>query len=158
MPRPRLPFLHKQVTRHGKLAWYVRKSHGQRVRIHAEYGTPEFAEEYQKAIDGQPITIPKQAKAGAGSLEWLWNRHRETTAWTALSPATRRQRENIMSHVLETSRLVAVNTITRKDIAAGRDRRSATPAQARNFLDTMRGLFRWAVEAELVAARPNLGS
>ena len=29
-------------------------------------------------------------------------------------------------------------------IMAGRERRAATPSQARNFLDAMRGLFRWA--------------
>ena len=33
---------------------------------------------------------------------------------------------------------------------AGRDRRANTPAQARNFLDAMRGLFRWAARAKLV--------
>ena len=32
-----------------------------------------------------------------------------------------------------------------------------TPFQARHFLDTMRGLFRWAVEAELVKSDPTLG-
>jgi len=157
MPRPRWPYLHRQVTRHGKLVWYVRKSHTARTRINAEYGTPEFLNEYQKALSGQPPSTPKQLRAGAGSLEWLWNRYRETTAWTALSPATRRQRENIMLHVLETSRLVPVSTIYRKDIVAGRDRRSATPAQARNFLDAMRGLFRWAVDAELVVYDPTVG-
>ena len=37
---------------------------------------------------------------------------------------------------------------------AGRDRRAkTTPAQARKFLDTMRGLFRWAVKAKLRQGR-----
>jgi integrase len=40
---------------------------------------------------------------------------------------------------------------------AGRDRRSATPAQARNFLDAMRGLFRWAMEAKHVKVDPTAG-
>jgi integrase len=39
---------------------------------------------------------------------------------------------------------------------AGRDRRSATPAQARNFLDAMRGLFRWALETRLVRTDPTV--
>ena len=42
MPRPRLPYLLKQVTRHGKVVWYVRRGVGPRVRIHAAYGSPEF--------------------------------------------------------------------------------------------------------------------
>jgi hypothetical protein len=40
---------------------------------------------------------------------------------------------------------------------AGRDRRANTPAQARNFLDAMRGLFRWAAKAKLVKSDPTIG-
>src|SRR5436190_24042236 len=50
MPRPRPPHLHRQVTRHGKTVWYVRFGKGPRVRIRAEFGTPEFGAEYQAAI------------------------------------------------------------------------------------------------------------
>jgi hypothetical protein len=42
-------------------------------------------------------------------------------------------------------------------IMAGRDRRANTPAQARNFLDAMRGLFRWALKARLVKIDPTVG-
>ncbi|MGB8235052.1 MAG: hypothetical protein WCF35_04255 [Pseudolabrys sp.] len=38
-----------------------------------------------------------------------------------------------------------------------RDRRAATPVQARHFLDAMRGLFRWAAKAKMVKADPTLG-
>ena len=44
--------------------------------------------------------------------------------------------------------------ITSATILAGRDRRTATPAQARNFLDAMRGLFRWAHSALIVKSDP----
>jgi integrase len=47
--------------------------------------------------------------------------------------------------------------IRRTHIVAGRDRRAETPAQARNFLDAMRGLFRWALDASHVKADPTLG-
>ena len=40
---------------------------------------------------------------------------------------------------------------------AGRDRRANTPAQARHFLDAMRGLFRWAVKARLVKTDATAG-
>jgi integrase len=39
---------------------------------------------------------------------------------------------------------------------AGRDRRVNTPAQARNFLDAMRGLFRWAAKSRLVKTDPTI--
>jgi integrase len=78
------------------------------------------------------------------SLQWLWDSYRETGAWTALAISTRRQRENIMLHVLEESATKPYAAIQTVHIEAGLDRRSQTPAAARNFLDTMKGLFRWA--------------
>ena len=69
----------------------------------------------------------------------------------------RRQRENIFAHVLETAGKQPFAKITTAIIMAGRDRRANAPAQARNFLDAMRGLFRWAVKARLVKVDPTVG-
>lgn len=155
MPRPRPPHLHRETTRHGQSVWYVRRGKGKRIRLRSAPGAPEFDIEYQAAIAGLK-TMPG-SKAHAGTLEWLIERYRETTAWIDLSPATRRQRENIFKHVAATAGRERVARITRGAIVAGRDRRAATPAQARNFLDAMRGLFRWATEAGHVPADPTLG-
>jgi integrase len=100
---------------------------------------------------------PTKASPEAGTLAWLIARYRETTAWTALSPATRRQRENIFLHVLETAGFKSFAKIDTAGIVAGRERRSATPAQARNFLDAMRGLFKWALQAKHVNVDPTVG-
>src|SRR6202040_1509239 len=97
MPRPRPPHLHREATRHGRLVWYVRRDKGPRIRIRAEYGTPEFEVEYQAALAGTPP--PRKQGPNAGSLAWLIARHRETTEWAVLSVATRRQRENIFEQV-----------------------------------------------------------
>ena len=125
-------------------------SRGPRVKLRAEYGTAEFWAEYQAALASTPR---KPEAPHAGTLAWLIERYRETTAWTYLSAATRRQRENIFAHVLETAGKQPFAKITTATIMAGRDRRANTPVQARNFLDAMRGLFRWAVKAGLVKAR-----
>jgi len=158
MPRPRPPHLHRQVTRHGKTVWYVRIGKGSRIRIRAAFGTAEFGAEYRSAVAALATRqTPKEGRSSLGTLAWLVERYRETGAWTGLSLATRRQRENILKHVLETAGCQAITLITRASIVAGRDRRAQTPFQARHFLDTMRGLFRWAVEAELVKSDPTLG-
>lgn len=146
MPRPRPPHLHRETTRHGKAVWYVRVGKGPRIRIKAEYGSDEFQAEYQAAIDGAPR--PKPGAPAVESLAWLIARYRETGAWlNELSAATRRQRENIFRQVMKTAGDKPYARIARKDIEAGKDRRKNTPAQARNFLDAMRGLFRWAKDA-----------
>ncbi|AXK79649.1 integrase [Pseudolabrys taiwanensis] len=155
MPRPRPPHLQLQTTRHGKRVWYVRIGKGPRTRIRAEFGTPEFDTEYQAAITGNPR--PQKDTPSAHSLAWLITRYRETTPWFALSMATRRQRENIFENVLKTAGSQPFAKITKATIVAGRERRASTPAQSRNFLDAMRGLFRWAQEAGHVKVDPTDG-
>ena len=155
MPRPRPPHLHRQVTRHGKVTWYVRFGHGPKTRVRGEYGTPEFEVAYREALTGEK---PRPViNATQGSLGWLWLLYRQSSAWSNLKPPTRRQRENIMAHVLETAGAEPLSSISRKVILAGIERRSATPFQAKNFLSTMRGMFVWAVSVDLVRADPTLG-
>jgi integrase len=156
MPRPRPPHLLRETTRHGAAVWYVRRYPGPRIRLRAAPGTPEFEAEYQQALAGH-TRAPAASKSAAGSLNWLVDRYRETGAWLALSQATRRQRENILAHVLATAGNKPFAAIDRATIAAGRERRARTPAQARNFLDAMRGLFRWAIDADFVKVDPTEG-
>lgn len=155
MPRPRPQYLQSERTRHGKQVWYVRVGAGPRIRIKGEYGSPEFTEAYHAALVGERPT-PKEP-AARGSLEWLWLLYRQSSAWTDLSMATRRQRENIMKHVLKTAGQQPLSRITRATIVAGRDRRSKTPSQAKNFISTMRGIYGWALDANLVSADPTAG-
>lgn len=155
MPRPRPPHLHHEISRHGKPVWYVRMGKGPRVRIKAAYGTQEFDEAYRAAVAGErPQPVGKAAK---GTLDWLWTLYRQAAAWHELSVATRKQRENIMLHVLKTAGSEPLSRIDRKAIQKGRERRAATPSQAKNFISTMRGLFSWAVDADLVRADPTQG-
>lgn len=155
MPRPRPPHLQRETSRHGKPVWYVRIGGGPRIRIRAAFGTPEFDVEYQAALAGTPS--PKKGAPPIGTLAWLIPRYRETSAWAALSMATRRQRENIFRHVLDTAGAQPFAKINQSTITAGRERRARTPDQARHFLDAMRGLFRWALNAGLVKADPTAG-
>ena len=60
MPRPRPPFLSREINRHGTAVWYVRRN-GKRIRIRAAFGTAEFDAEYQAIVDRATAT-----KGGAG--------------------------------------------------------------------------------------------
>ena len=155
MPRPRPPHLQREVTRHGNAIWYVRIGKGPRIRIRADFGTPEFDSEYQAAITGTPR--PAKGAPAVGTVGWLIARYRETTAWAALSAATRRQRENVFRQVIDTAGVQPAARITTAAVVAGRERRKSTPHQARHFLDALRGLFRWALEAGHVKTDPTIG-
>jgi integrase len=154
VPRPRPPYLHRQVTQHGRTVWYVRIGKGPRVRIRAAFGTPEFDSEYQTALTKtqRPKNSPPR-----GTLNWLINRYRESAGWSALSGATRRQRENIFRQVLNTAGSKPFIRIDSVTINAGLERRAKTPAQARHFLDAMRGVFKWALKNAHVKVDPTAG-
>jgi integrase len=153
VPRPRPPHLHRETSRHGRTAWYVRVGKGPRIRIRAAFGTPEFDAEYAAALAGERPAL-RGTNAPAGSLAWLIGMYRQAPAWTSLSLATRKQRENILRQIIERAGRQPVSAITEAKIAAGRDQRGKTPFQARHFLDTMRGLFAWAKEAQLAKSNP----
>lgn len=153
MPRPRPLYLRREVNRHGTVVWYFWRKPEKRIRIRQVFGSPEFWADYNAALAG-PQSI--KGAPDAKSLSWLIDRYRETGVWLGLSLATRRQRENIFLHVKETAGTTAYARIDRAAIVAGRERRRDTPAQARNFLDAMRGLFRWAAEAGMVKHDPTL--
>jgi hypothetical protein len=68
MPRPRPPYLSREVTRHGKPVWYVRRD-GKRIRLRAGFGTPEFDAEYQAGLTG--TLRPRKGDPAAGTLAWL---------------------------------------------------------------------------------------
>ncbi len=152
MPRPRPPHLHLERTRHGRKVWYVRVDKGPRVRIRADFGTPDFDQEYQAALAGTPR--PKRGAPAAGTLAWLIERYRDSSDWRAYSLPTRRQRETIFRQVIATAGATPVTRITEAVIVAGRERRKETPFQARHFLDAMRGLFAWAVAAGHAKTNP----
>lgn len=153
MPRPRKPHLVHEQTRHGTWVWYVRVGKGPRIRIKEKFGTPEFDAAYEDAIKG--VKSSKRLGAGkAGTLKWLIERYRDSSAWAKLSEATRRQRDNIFVHIIKKSGGDQYTDLRRQDIILSRDAKSKTPFAARNFLETMRGLFKWALEAEFVKVDP----
>lgn len=154
MPRKRPQYLQREKTRHGNFVWIVRRNHGPKIRLRAEYDTEEFWDQYREALSGK---APEPKRSRSGSLRWLYDRYRETTAWCSLSVATRRQRENIFAAVMKASGDVQFKDIRRADIEGGKDDRRETPAQARNFLDAMRGLFRWALAADHTKTNPTAG-
>jgi integrase len=155
MPRPRPPHLNRQVTRHGKVVWYFRRGHGRKIRIKAAWGTPEFDEAYEAALAG---TKPApRAGPGGGTLAWLFDRYREVSAWTDLAKSTRYKREKIMMRVLETAGTKRLASITKATIEAGIERRKDAPSSAQAFLDTLHGVFKWAVKAGHVTTDPTEG-
>ena len=157
MPRPRPPHLQRHKTRHGKYAWYVQVRNGPLIRIKEEYGTSVFDEAYRAALANAPSMPAPKIRAAAGTIEWGWLNYRMSGAWSALSRATQRQRDNIMKHVIEASGKELLTFVKQSDISDGVDRRANTPSQAKNFLQTMNRFFQWLVDSKKLPHDPCAG-
>ena len=153
MPKRRPPYLHSERTRHGVLVWYVRKKHGPRVRLREAFGTPEFWQQYNAALQDAPAG-PTRKTAKAHTLRWALERYYLSSAWGALSPATRRQRQNVFLRVIATAGDTALAEIDSQAIREGRERRAATPHSANMFIKAMRTFCAWCVEEGLMASNP----
>lgn len=155
MPRPRPPHVHRETNRHGTTVWYVRVDHGPRIRLPCAPGGPGFDAAYRAAIAGEASDAARRGRAG--TIKWLIGRYTETSAWADLSPATRKQRMAILRQIISAVGDAAITDLNRASVVAARDKRRDTPAQARHFLDTIRALFAWALEAGLVTTNPAEG-
>ena len=153
MPRPRLPHTHRETAR-GQTFWYYRRGHGLRTRLRGAWGSAEFMAAYRAADTGEVAT---RRRKDEGTFGWLWTLYRASPAWDRLSPATKKQRDNLMKIALERAAAQPLEVFTRKFIIASCDARAATPAQARNFLGTLRALFQWAVSREHAEIDPTVG-
>lgn len=158
MPKPKLPHLYPEITRHKKLVWYVRRGQGPRTRIREEYGTPEFLAAYHAALAGSPA-VRKGPGAGKTphTLAWAIDLYRNSPEWTTLAQETRRRRSYILQTIAESASHVALVHIDAKVIREGRDRRSETPHAANDFLKTIRGLLEWAKKAQHIEKNPAAG-
>ena len=156
MPRPRPPHLNRETTRHGTVVWYVRRGDGPRIRIRGEYGSPAFQAAYEAAVRGRPA--PEAKPSTVGTVAWLVERYLTSRQWSEeLSAATRAQRHGLLKAMVEIAGHERADAITRRAIQEGMDRRKAKPHGANNWLKTMRGLFAWAVDSEMVPADPTRG-
>jgi integrase len=157
MPRPRPPHLQRHKTRHGRYVWYVQISAGPLIRVRGEFGTQEFSDSYTAALARAGTKPAPTIRAAKGTLEWAWLSYKGSSAWAGLSRATKRQRENIMKHVIASAGNEPITAIDRAAIVDGVDRRSHTPFQAKNFVQTMRGLFEWLVDTNKLKVDPTAG-
>jgi integrase len=152
MPRPRPLYLQRDVSRHGKVIWYVRLGRGPKTRIRGIYGSPEFLAAYQSAVAGEKPIAP--GSPAAGTLAWLIDLHRKSSYWGDLAKSTKTKRNQIFTQILKTSGHLPVSSVDKKAVEEARDKRKATPSQARHFVHTLRALFKWALESKLVKSDP----
>lgn len=152
MPRPRKPYIQKEVTRHGRTVWYFRRGKERRIRLPGAFGSPEFNAAYDAALAGRPIEA--KATAPKSSLRWLVDQYLESGRFSKLSPETQEMRKRVLLSICKTGGDLAFRAITPDDIQRGKMRREATPGAAVNYVKIMRALFEFAKDSTWVTENP----
>ncbi|MEQ1950973.1 tyrosine-type recombinase/integrase [Mesorhizobium yinganensis] len=154
MPRPRPVNLIREVSRHGKVRWYFRKKgKGQkRIRLPDTYGTKEFWEAYNAALEGRAVV--NKIGPQTGSLEWLVRKYKTGSHFLGMAESSRRSRDSIYQRVCEQAGHVQYVRITKKKMLEAMNDRAAKPHAANNFLVAMNVLFTWAVKNDLLEKNP----
>jgi integrase len=148
MPRRLPPFVFRERTRHGRQVFYFRRGKGTRTRL-PDLGAPDFEEAYQAALQGKARHREREA---GGTLAWLVARYKQSAHFASLKGSTRKRRDAIMQAIVKSAGDVPYRSISRKDIVAGLDRRTASSGI--QFLIAMTQLYKWAQSVELVTINP----
>ena len=156
MPRPRLPFVQCQITRHGRKVWYFRRDRGGRVRLPDEYGS---ASSWRPIARSSPVS-PSPSRNGRrqaprGKFKWLIDLYLRSPEWADLGAGTRKSRMRILQEWSKQD--YDVEDITRSVIADAVAARRETPNAANHILNTLRPMFDWAVSAGHVDINPVVG-
>lgn len=170
--QPERRYLHVDVSQRGQVRYYVQlRNKLPKIRIGADFGSPEFITETDAAVasqialygnTGDYINAQKQrnedrpalaaAVAQPGTLRWYWSGYRQSDHWLGdlsvglegLAPSTRLQRMGLIEGLLPDNGEKPFAVLTRKVIKA--EMKARTPSQAGNLLSAMRGMIRWMID------------
>lgn len=156
MTRIKLPYVDEFLDRHGHVRRYVRRPGFRRVPLPGLPGSEEFMLAYQRALADHPTPAGAQG-IKAGSIDALIVRYLGSAQFKSLANATRRARRNILENFRRAhgdKRVVMLGHKHVRDMVAAK---IDTPAGAKTFLKTLRGLMRFAVEIGMIGTDPTLG-
>jgi integrase len=171
-----LPNILTDTDRHGTTRYYYRpkrkggKTTGKMVRLHATPGTPEFLEEYRRAVNGE-TTKPKRpvvAKAtDPRSLRWLVEGYYNSARYKTLADSTRNARRLILDGICAGEVETKAGRKKRGDlpfvemrakhIRAVRDEKIDYPEAANSRVKALGQVFDWALIEEHVEIDPTQG-
>jgi len=163
--RRRIKGLLREKTFRGKYVWYYRDGHGPRIRIHGEYGTPEFNAALNVARGWVAAPAAGASKTlshtDPNSFGWLVDEFLKSPAHLQKELPTQKARRNVLKAIVDAGcGAQPYRELTDSDIRALRDEKAATGkvAMANGAVAILRVLFNWAVEdAKLLRTNPCLG-
>lgn len=174
MARLRLQFVNEFRDRHGKVRRYFRRPGCKAVPLPGLPGSAEFMAAYEAALTGgtAPPKLIGEARTIAGTVQahvaaYLDCSPHSTSPFKTLAAETRRTRRNILENFREAhgdKRIYRTEANGRRVMVLEREHvqrmvneKNSTPFGQRNFLNTLRAMFKWAVAEGRAPIDPTLG-
>jgi integrase len=152
-----LPHVNSFRNRHGTLVFYFRRKGCKSVRLRGVLGSAEFMAAYTAAVEGQePIEIGVK-RSPVGSVAATVGLYFGSTAFGNLAVETQRTRRNILERFREEHGDKRLAGIERKHVQAMVTAKGKTPSAARNFLNTLRAMIAFAIDAGVRTDDPTIG-
>ena len=151
-----VPNLHRFKNRHGKWQCYYRAAGRSKIRLRAEYPSPEFWQEYEAAKAGARPEVGA-GRARAGTFNAARPGYYGSAGFLGLAPRGQRTRRNILEHWLETYGEGPVKDLQRKHVVAMIDGKATKPGAARDLLKALHSLMQFCVLAGLREDDPTVG-
>ncbi|MEM9499177.1 MAG: tyrosine-type recombinase/integrase [Pseudomonadota bacterium] len=157
-----LKYVVSDTDRHGNVRYYYREPGKRKVRLRAKPGTAEFFEQWTAAKNGTMTAAPERETGACDgkSLRWLVAEYKQSYYWTSnIGEKTRRDRAPIIERFLENNGdgEKPYAKFERRHMLKRRDALRDTPAAANTLVKTMKQVFAFAVEYELLETNPCAG-
>jgi integrase len=159
MTRIKLQYVNSFRDRHGRLRHYFRRPGCKSVALLGLAGSVEFMEAYQAALTGE--TAPRleigASRTRPGTIAALTVTYFNSLTFHCLAAETKRTRRNILERFRTEHGDKRVALLQRGHIEKMVVAKAATPAAARNFLNTIRSLLQFAVDSGIRPDNPAVG-
>jgi integrase len=141
---------HIRRERDGRI--YVRLR-ARSIRLREAPGTEAFFEEYQRAIRLAAEPHLAGHKPVQGSLSWLCRQYFASMDFKKLAPSSQSVRRRTLERICERDGNKPYARMESRHVRTLRDEKPG-PESANGVLKALRGLFAWAVVAELASVNP----
>jgi integrase len=159
MTRIKLHYVNSFRDRHGRLRHYFRRPGHKSVALPGLPGSNEFMHAYQIALAGEttPFLEIGARRTRPGTIAALTVGYFNSATFHSLAPETKRTRRNILERFRTEHGDKRVALLHRQHIEKMVIAKAATPAAARNFLNTIRSLMQFAVDSGIRSDNPSVG-
>lgn len=151
------PGVSKNIDRHGKMRWRIRKKGVPQTYLPGEYGSAEFRAAYEAAVSGKSPNGERALRHAYGSFNWLIEQYRRTPTWEKLAPISRRNLLNELERFRIEHGDKSVAGLRLEHVEALIAKKATTPAAANRLLKLLRRLCRFAIKRRLIGTDPTMG-